>query len=319
MLSAAGVASDFGNLTRAYYADTYNTELPSGKKIDVFIYDSEGTDISIKQSTSGSTAHPWVYQTVGAANAGKSSLSLVPADMNNYGIVPKYPTDNNSHPYPNIKLFAVYPHLLGSSASGYTFTVSDNQTDEDPENGKNILSGDLMATTFATYTEADCDNTIDLTMTHKMAKIHVTFSPDGDLKAANMPTTFKVLNIYRTLSISPSTGIVSEGNADLTTADAPLNASTTQAFFIPPQTFTPAATPTDKPLLTFDILPSGNFTGITGCAFYPSSAVQFKANTSYEIVVTVDVDHVTATATITAWDKNNLTDSDFKETTTIVL
>ena len=323
MLSAAGIASDFGRLTRTIYADTYNTELPSGKKIDVFIYASDNTDISIKQSATGETSHPWVYQTVGAANAGKSSLSLVPADMADYSLVPKYPTDNNSLPYSSIKLFAVYPHLSGASASGsYNFTVNSNQTGKDSEDNddpESILSGDLMATTLTTYTEEQCENAIDLTMSHQMAKIHVSFVPSGDLTAANMPTSFKVLNVYRTISITPLTGTISLVNTDPTTSTDPLIASTQQAFFIPPQTFTPAATPTEKPLLTFDILPSGNFKGITGCAFYPSSEVQFQANTRYELVVTVDVDHVTVTATIIPWDKNNLTDTDFQETTKIVL
>lgn len=308
MLSSAGVTTQIG--TRAYYADTYNTELPGNEKIDVFIYDHAGTDISIAQSRSGNTAHTWVYQTVGAANGGKSSLALVPADMDNYTKTPKYPNVGND-PSSHVSIFAIYPHKAEAVSAGYTFTVSDDQTTE-----ANILKGDLMAHTITNYTASDCENNIELTLRHKMAKVHVTFTPAGDLTAANMPTSFKVLNVYRTLAITPSTGTVSKGNADLTSTTAPLNALSNQAFFIPPQTF---QHDNDKLLLSFDIAASGNFHGITGCSFIPTSDIVFNENTCYEIEVTVDVDNVTATATITPWNNNNLSDSDFKETKKIIL
>lgn len=306
MLSSAGVATEIG--TRSYYADAYNTELPSGKLIDVFIYAHDGTDISILQSTDLETAHSWVYHTVGSANGRKSSLALVPSEMNNYNKTPKYPNVGND-PSTHVSIFAVYPHKadITPSTANYTFSVSDSQTTEEA-----ITGGDLMAHTITQYTAADCENNIELTLRHKMAKVKVTFTPAGDLTAANMPTTFKVLNVYRTVTITPSTGVISKGNADLTSTAAPLTALTDQAFFIPPQTVS-------EKLLTFDILGSGNFNGITGCSFTPSSAIEFNENTCYEIEITVDVDHITATATITPWNNNDMNDSDFKQTKKIIL
>lgn len=306
MLSSAGVATEIG--TRSYYADAYNTELPGSELIDVFIYDQNSTDISISQSTDQETAHTWVYQTVGSANGGKSSLALVPSEMNNYSKTPKYPNVGND-PSTHVSIFAIYPHKSGitPSTDSYTFSVSDTQTTEEA-----ITGGDLMAHTITQYTATDCENNIELTLRHKMAKVKVTFTPAGDLTAANMPTTFKVLNVYRTVTITPSTGTISKGNADLTSTSAPLTALSDQAFFIPSQTVS-------EELLSFDILGSGNFNGITGCSFTPSSAIEFNENTCYEIEVTVDVDHITATATITPWVNNDMSDSDFEQTKKIIL
>ena len=295
MFSSAEVGTEL--LTRTDASDTYNSALPANSNIGVYIYDSDGIDISVPQSTP-STSTTWVYKTVGAADATthKSTLQLISHTRN-----PRYPTISGTSTYKDhVKIFAVFPNNtdVTPSTASYTFSVAADQ--RVPEN---IIASDLMTSDIAQYTATQCEEVLDLELRHRMAKLHVTLTPKSgsDLTADNIPTNFDVLNVYRTLTITLATGTISSGNADITTTSAPMLCSTEQSFFIPPQTISAS---TD--LLRFNLLPSGEFLGINGVTFRPASNVTFEAGKVYNINVTVDVDFATMTGTITEWTNEDL-------------
>jgi hypothetical protein len=142
-----------------------------------------------------------------------------------------------------------------------------------------------------------------------MAKVTVVFTPKSgsDLTAANMPTNFDVLNVYRdvtvTLPKTASTGGVSGGTGTKTSESVPLHACTSHSFFIPPQTLTAGTT-----LLKFNINANeatdtySAFKGINGATFVvPTGGVTFQAGYQYLITVLVDVDFITMPGSITPW------------------
>ena len=302
-LGAIGTCST--PITRSYYADTYNTALPAGKNIDVFIYGADGnfvTHPTVSQTT------VWVYQTVGAPDAnGISTLSLISPEK-----TPKFPlVSGSTETYQDyVKIFAVFPSNsdLTPTTASYPFTVESDQTEE-----TNILKSDLMANTTqwsTQYAKSYCDeNAINLSMLHQMAKIHVTFVADGDMTSENLPTNFTVTNVYKTVTITPSSGTVGSGTVGNGLADqGTITANTSQAFFLPPQTIS-----TSTVFLTFDIpSPTGSiFHSITGCSFTPTTEMVFEANTAYEVTVKVNVDFATTTASITGWTLDILTFDDY--------
>lgn len=299
LFSTAGVGGEKA-ATRADASDTYNSALPAGTDIGVYIYDSDGIDICTLQPLD-KTSKTWVYRTVGAADAStrKSVLSLTSHTQN-----PRFPVKSGTSEYKDyVEIFAVFPIKEGFTPStmpeSYTFSVSDDQTV-----AANIVASDLLASDIAQYTAEQCEQVLDLVLRHRMAKVLVTLTPKSgsDLTSENIPGTFDVLNVYRTLTVTPKTGTVSDGNADLTTEAAPLKGSTSESFFIPPQTVTAGTT-----LLKFDILPSGDaFKGIEGVTFKPAASVSFEAGKVYHVNVTVDVDLATLTGTITSWTNENL-------------
>ena len=281
--------------TRSYYADTYNTALPAGKEIDVFIYDNEGNFVvNSDQPQTG----VWIYQTVGEADGnGNSTLGLYSPTK-----APKYPAENNVNK-DYVTVFGVFPsdNTITKTTTSYTFSVADDQTTE-----ANILASDLMANTSSTSTHYTYDwcneNSITLAMTHQMAKVHVTLVASGDITADNIPTALTVKNVYRTVTITPTSGTVSTS----TTAPSDIAITTEQAFFLPPQTITEGTT-----LLQFDITATGVFHGITGATFAPSADVTFEPNKVYEVTVTVNVDFATAKASISGWVNESLSFNDY--------
>ena len=137
-----------------------------------------------------------------------------------------------------------------------------------------------------------------------MAKLHVTFVPrsGSDLTAVNMPTGFKVLGVRRTVTVNPKAGtVVRDDTQAATTEGSPMLGSTAHSLFIPPQTINAGTT-----FLKFDIKGSDQFRGIKDCTFTPSANVTFAEGTSYEITVTVDVDYVGVTSTITSWTEEDM-------------
>lgn len=294
MFSSAAV-SEIGR-TRADASDTYNTTLPGGSDIGVFIYDCD--DQPVKGAGSSDGDKIWVYQTVGTADATTliSSLQLTSHYKN-----PQYPTvsgDPNTYKT-SVKVFAVFPCPASSvdlTTTSYTFSVALDQTVAD-----NIIASDLLATEQKTYNQPHCqDNTLQLDLKHRMAKVLVTLTPKtgSDLTAANIPEAFDVLNVVRSVTIRPKAGTITTNTSEAKTSElSPLKGLTTQAFFLPPQSLT-----ADTELLKFNILASGNFKGINGATFkVPTGGVTFEAGKVYHINVTVDVDFVTMTGTITPW------------------
>lgn len=293
-------ASVDGTATRAGIADTYNDALPAGSDIGVYIYGYDGStsyDISVSPFTSDNSSKTWVYRTAGAAvstaDGKESNLNLTSHTKG-----PRFPLkDNNtSGDMDRVEIFAVYPNIaaLKPDVTSTTYTVASDQTVED-----NIKASELMTNDKVAYTKEQCERkSLQLVLRHRMAKLHVNFIPKAgsDLTAANMPTSFKVLGVRRSVTVNPKAGTVTTTESEATTAEHPLLGTTTQSFYIPQQTLAAGTT-----LLTFDIKGSGNFKGIAGCSFQLPSEVTFAAGCSYEINVTVDVDHITTTGTITTW------------------
>lgn len=296
-------------MTRSDESDTYNSSLPVGSEIGVYIYDSDGYDLSVSQPVKPSPSTTWVYQVSGSVGTdGFAPLRLTSHTKN-----PRFPLKEDSlstdtEYKTNVKVFAVYPNNPDfkpsentNNATSYDFTVNLAQDTEG-----NIKTSDLLASDQATYTSTDCESRLSLLMKHRMAKIKVAFTPKegSDLTAANMPTAFDVLNVNRTVTITPTTGtiVTSTANSDKTTADAPLKGVTTESFFIPPQTVAAGTA-----MLKFNVLPNGEednfptFLGINGCTFAPAANTTFEAGKQYLITVTVDVDFATMTGTITPW------------------
>ena len=299
-----------GVTTRTGAADAYDTSLPVGSEIGVYIYDSDNIDISTKQPviTNPETSTTWVYQVTGTVNSdGYSPLRLTSHVKN-----PRFPTispTNNTYKT-NVRVFATFPNNESfkpslNTNSYYTFTVNNNQRTED-----NVKASDLLTSDVAIYTSAQCEQRLPIVLKHRMAKVTVVFTPKAgsDLTAANMPTNFEVINVYSSVTVTPpkessSVTTVSSGNGTKTSTTSPLQACTTHSFFIPPQTVAEGTT-----LLKFNVLGNEStstyptFKGINGATFVvPTGGVNFEANHQYLITVTVDVDFATMTGTITPW------------------
>ena len=297
-------ASSVNGVTRAGAADTYDTSLPVGSDIGVYIYDSDGIDISTKQPVDPSSSTTWVYQVTGTPDAsGYAALRLT-----SHVKSPRFPTTGTGeNPYKDwVKVFGVFPNNTAFMPSGnagnatsYDFTVNIDQTTE-----ANVKASDLLTTDIAQYTSTQCESRLSLLLKHRMAKVTVVFQPKSgsDLTAANMPTEFDVLNVLRTVTVTPTTGAISAATGDKTTEAEPLKACTTHSFFLPPQTLT-----ADDQLLKFNIKPTNNFKGMTGCGYTPAAAVTIEANKQYLITVTVDVDFITTTGTIETWNSETMT------------
>lgn len=303
-----------GFMTRSDAADTYNDALTASQDIGVYIYGYEtegastGYDISQYQPAESTASETWVYQTVGDAvtvSGGKES-NLILLTTANHTKAPRFPrkvSDANSDMH-HVDVFAVFPNNTSFVPSGtsYTFTVDLDQTDEEK-----IKAADLLTNDKVSYTKAACEGqSLQLQLKHRMAKLHVTFVPKAgsDLTAANMPTDFKVLGVRRSVIVNPMAGTVVRDDTQAATTDgAPMLATASQSFFIPPQTINAGAA-----FLKFDIKANadGKFKGIAGCSFAPTLAVNFEAGKRYELTVTVDVDFVGVTGTITSWNEENL-------------
>lgn len=288
-------------------SDAYNASLPEGKDIAVYMYDNGTTDFSTQKEKTDASYVTWVYQTASAPYAisggrYQSSLSLVSHKKS-----PDFPkkSGSNSELVDKVTLFAMFPYdvALTPDKTNYTFTVPLSQTATQADQAA-ITAADLMTTDgLITYTKEQCDNKdqINLVLQHRMAKLRVAFTPKtgSDLTAGNMPTKFDVIGVQRQVTLNPKAGTVttSTAAADRTTEAAALKGVTSQAFFLPPQPLTAGAT-----LLKFNILGSDNFRGITGATFkVPTGGVNLQAGHEYRINVTVDVDHITMTGTITPW------------------
>ena len=298
-ITFAAVSVDSKATTRTTMgADAHETGLPLGVTLDVFIYDRDGTVVTSDADGNPAVTLPLVYVTTedGDPETGQSGLGLQNESLSQ----PVYPkTDTNHTAY----IFAVYPAGCTSSkatANSYTFSVSTSQ-----RTAANVTASDLLATEQISQPEAG-GKAIDLPMTHRMAKVIVKFNATGDLTADNMPTDFNVLNVQNTVTIAPKTGAISNGSACITTTGSPtiIEACTTEAFLIPPQTII-----SGTEFLSFDIsgTAADNFHAITGGKFTPTRDLVFEANKVYEITVNVSVNYITATATITPWNEETMT------------
>ena len=275
-------------------ADTYNSSLPVGMQMDVYIYDSNGISLAqlndeTEGRTSGTTRMPWVYRTSGSPDpSGKSAITLVDATQDSPQFPNKTPQVEGEDNTANI--FAVCP-------SNPLCVVALDQTD-----AENIKASDLMTTDWIKPANGSKE-AINLEFKHRMAKIRVTFTPDGSLQEGNMPVNFDVVNVYRSYSLNTGLNSVNsyEGNADITTEAMPLKASTLEAFFLPPQTIS-----ADTKLLVFDIVGSGDFKGISGAWFAPATSIKLESNTVYDINITVNIDFITATCNISTWEHEDL-------------
>ena len=304
-------------ITRADASDTYNDALTAGSSIGVYIYGYETSDATTGYDISQYITLPtqtndvsmtWVYQTVGEAVAtqdGKQS-NLV---LTSHSKAPRFPTKvtTGNGDMDHVDIFAIFPNNseITPSTGSYRFTVNIDQRDED-----NIKAADLMTNDMATYTKTQCDGqSLRIDLKHRMAKVHVTFVPKtgSDLTTDNMPTNFDIIGVRRTVIVNPKAGTVatatSGNNSAATTESAPMLGTASQSFFIPPQTINSGNT-----FLKFNIKANsdGKFKGISGCTFAPSSNVTFQAGYRYEITVTVDVDFVGVTGTITSWSEETL-------------
>lgn len=304
-------------ITRADASDTYNDALTAGSSIGVYIYGYEtsnattGYDISqyITSATQpNDVSKTWVYQTVGEAVAtsdGKQS-NLV---LTSHSKAPKFPApvSTGNGDMDHVDIFAIFPNntAITPSTDSYRFTVDRNQRDENI-----IKAADLMTSDKAPYTKIQCEGqSLRIDLKHRMAKVHVTFVPKtgSDLTTDNMPTNFDIIGVRRTVVITPKAGTVvlatNGDDSDATTASSPMLGTASQSFFIPPQTINSGST-----FLKFNIKANadGRFKGISGCTFAPSSNVTFQAGYRYEITVTVDVDFVGVTGTITSWSEETL-------------
>ena len=309
--TAATVTGTTAAPTRADAADDYADALPAGSRIGVFIYGYKGAeswDISTIQPSNNTTSETWVYQTVGnpvSLSTGKKQSNLTLATMAYHTAAPTYPKQpSDNADCDNVQIFATFPNpttaapavaaAVTPSTESYTFTALLDQ-----RTAANVKASDLMTNDIATYTKAQTDRvSLQLALKHRMARVHVTFVPKAgsDLTAANMPQTYDVIGVYRSVTVNPKAGTVVRNElVAKTTAEDPLKASVDHSFFIAPQDY-PAGT-----LLKFNIRGSGNFRGIEGLTFATSGTVSFEAGKSYEVAVTIDVDHATTTGTITPW------------------
>lgn len=304
-------------VTRTDASDTYNDALTAGSSIGVYIYGYETSNASTGYDISQYITYPtaandasktWVYQTVGEAVAtsdGKQS-NLV---LTSHTKAPKFPVkvSNENDDMDHVDIFAVFPNNadVTPSTESYRFTVDLDQRDEDK-----IKDADLMTNDITKYTKDQCEGqSLQLVLRHRMAKVHVTFIPKtgSDLTTANMPTNFDVIGVRRTVVVTPKAGRVtlttSGENSAATTADSPMLGTASQSFFIPPQTINANST-----FLKFNIKANadGRFKGISGCTFAPSADFTFQAGYRYDITVTLDVDFVGVTGTITSWSEETL-------------
>lgn len=285
------------SITRTMGADEHNIGLPMGSDIDVFIYDSSGNPVPSDDENNSNppVTLPIVYTTVEAPDAvtTQSGLNIKDASLKS----PRYPTTKLAY------IFAVWPAMASQSdaaSDNYNFTVNTDQ-----RYASNVTSSDLLSTDKIEQT-SDGTATIDLPMMHCMAKVIVKFNPTGSLTDSNMPDEFSVLGVKNSVTIKPKTAATSSGRGAITTnaGTTNLSCSSEEAFLIPPQTIAAGAT-----FLQFDIKGSAsdNFSAITGVTFKPAAAITFEANTVYEITVNVNVNYITATATIMPWNTEEIT------------
>ena len=306
-------ASVIDGTTRADAGDTYNDALTSGSNIGVYIYGYVGStryDISTLQPAENTLSTTWVYSTVGSAvtvTENNQTFKISNLLLTSHDKAPKYPqkpgTGNGD--MDNVKVFAVFPNNPSFKPSGNSTEYYDFTAELDQRTESNIIASDLMTNDITTYTKEQTEHvSLRLNLQHRMAKVHVNFIPKagGDLTAENMPTTFKVMGVYRSLRITPVSGTVAlNTTVAQTTVEAPLLGTTGQSFFVAPQQISSAT-----PWLKFDIRGSGQFKGITGCTFTPSSAVTLEAGKCYQVNVTVDIDFASVTGTITTWNQETL-------------
>lgn len=318
LLSSVTVGSEA--VTRTGAADTYNTTLPEASSIGVYIYDNTNTYLTGRVNNTDGTIATWVYRT-GAPYAIGGGLYRSALSLTSHDRTPAFPATNNVYKE-NVRVFAVYPNntsytppASSTTATSYNVEVPLDQTGSSEANQNAIKAVDLLTTDgMITFTKTQCiDNKeiVNLQLKHQMAKLTVTFTPatGSDLTAANMPTKFDVIGVYRSLTVTPSTGTVTTVQSGSTTESAPMKGSITQSILIPPQSLTAGST-----LLKFNVLGSGQFKGITGATFnVPTGGVNLQAGHEYLVNVTVDVDFVTLTETITGWAIEDIDDSYFED------
>ena len=286
-------------LTRIGAADTYNSLLPEESDVAVYIYDDAGTYLKGKVGQTENVTATWVYRT-GAPYAAGEGLYKSGLSLHSHARTPVFPKLNESTLRDYVDIFAVFPNDTNyvPTDSSYTVTVPSDQTGSTTDNAAAIADADLLTTNgMVRYTKAQCDANalVELPLKHRMAKMTVVFTPKAgsDLTAANMPTKFDVIGVYTSLTVMPSAGTVTTVESGAAT----LKGSTTQSILLPPQTLTAGAT-----LLKFNIKGSSNFKGIEAATFkVPSGGITLQEGHEYLVNVTVDVDHITMTGTITSW------------------
>ena len=293
-ITFGNVTINKGELTRATMgADQHNTGLPYGSRIDVFIYNSSGTPVPTDNEAQGnpSAILPIVYVTTENPDPEMAQSALNRESTAQAS--PKYPTSDDAN------IFAVWP-AMASGSSAYSFTIQSDQ-----RIAANVTASDLLATDRIVQPEVG-GKAIDLPMTHCMAKVIVKFNATGNLTAANMPDEYSVLGVKNSVTIDPQTAATSSGRGAITTNSGTTNLScnTAEAFLIPPQRIESGTT-----FLQFNIkgIAANAFNDITGVTFKPATDIEFQANTVYEITVNVNVDYITATATITPWNTEDMT------------
>ena len=175
---------------------------------------------------------------------------------------PYYPAGSQ-----NIDIVAYYPATAGTS-----FSVATDQTAD-----ADYKAGDLM---FASVpNQAKQAAAVELTFTHKMAKLKVNIMPGSGV---NSITGLRILNVKPTVSFNPATGEVGVAGGDAIA----ITMSNGGAAVIPAQTI------------------DGGFLSIVtdkGTATYSVAGKEFCAGHLYTINITVNLRAVGATTAITGW------------------
>ena len=236
--------------------DLQNTKFKIGTLVDVQITSNDGLTIF----------DPLVYRVSNTAG------TLVP----NNGVYPYYPINGSG-----ISVRAIYPRGYMNES---TFTVEETQTDD-----TGYLKSDLMfasATVPTSQTDA-----IDLNFQHKLTKICVNLTPEGNVDLAGAQV--KLLQLYKTIGFNPNTGeLVGDpigSKRDFLIQSGGNEATVECAGIIVPQNF-PGGYLIEIRLANNDIL---NYRSV--------QSIPFESGKKYTYNVTVTESNITVSSVVQPW------------------
>ena len=195
-----------------------------------------------------------------------------------------------------VNIYGVYPSsaVTGRQVDGnIDFSVQTNQSAD-----ANYKASDLMIGAPASNPVSRTKDPVNLSFTHKLAKIDITL-----IQGVGSPTlagaTVKIMNVLPTISFVPNTGSISAAKGsktDVIAADANIDGTLKCSAIIVPQTIGDGSAFIEVTLASGGVL-----------TYKLEAETIFEGTKKYTYNITVNLTELTVTSTITPWGNGSTT------------
>lgn len=277
------------NITR-YGTDVQSTQLVSGTKVGIFLYDAKD-----KKSDTGATTYANGYQKKNIEFTANGSGSF----SNSYSWY--WPENGNG-----VKVFAYAPYnsawdLSVTSNTTKDFSVPASQTDNSTYKSYDLLYGKANSGNAVTPATGQ-DKAVPITFSHMLSKITVNLTAGNGVALSNV-TSVQVLNTVLTATVTYANNAISSATKKSNTATSTITCggegtSSCSAIVIPGNAIT-----------TSTVLIRVNTSGGGVFDYKPTTAVTFASGKNYTYNITLNTYGLTVTSSITNWGTQTETGS----------